>query len=104
LAQKAKYKVIAKIDSIIGSCPVYKGGEKIVVENSAINLDETDAVCLPLLSTMMHEFMWRQHLGHGSAGAGGWDYSKERTKCPKAAPPYGEGYVVVSWETVPLEK
>lgn len=100
---KAKYRVVAKIESVYGDCPVYNGGEKIVMENGVINLAETDAICLQLLSTLIHEYMARQHMDYWYTGEG-FDYAKEKTKCPRAGPPHGEGYVIVSYEAIPVEK
>jgi hypothetical protein len=99
----AKNRVVAKIESVHGKCPVYEGGEKIVMENGVINLAETDAVCLQLLSTLIHEYMAKQHADYWQS-FGGFDYSKEKTKCPRAGPPHGEGYVIVNFESTPVEK
>jgi len=103
LCFNAKYRVVAKIESVYGECPVYEGGEKIVMENGVIDLAETDAVCLQLLSTLIHEYMAKQHLDYWQS-FGGFDYSKEKTKCPRTGPPHGEGYVIVSFESTPVEK
>lgn len=102
----AKYKVVAKIDSVYGKCPVYKGGEKIVMEDGTLNLQETDAVCLQLLGTLIHEYMVKQHRNYWetSETLDSWDYSKEKTKCPRVGPPFGEGYVVVSFDSILKEK
>ena len=102
MANKAKCKVIATIDDVHGICPVYKGGEKIVMQDGILNLEETDAVCLQLLSTLIHEYMVKQHQDYWKT-EGGFDYSKEKTKCPRGGPPYGEGYVIVSTESIPQE-
>ena len=103
LCYRAKYRFVAKIESVFGKCPVYKGGEKIVLENGEIDLEDSDAVCLQLLSTMMHGYMARQHEDYWRT-TGGFDYSKEKSKCPRGSPPYGEGYVLVSYETIPVEE
>lgn len=98
----AKHKLIAKIDTVFGRCPVYQGGEQIVMEHGILNMEETDAVCLQLLSTLIHEYMARQHQEYWETGEG-FDYSQEKTKCPRGGPPFGEGYVIVSYESIPLE-
>jgi uncharacterized repeat protein (TIGR04076 family) len=102
MAYKAKYKVVATIDSVHGTCPIYRGGEKIVMQDGILNLKETDAVCLQLLSTLIHEYMAKQHQDYWQT-TGGFDYSKEKTKCPRGGPPYGDGYVIVSSESIPQE-
>jgi hypothetical protein len=103
LCFNAKYKLVAKVESVYGECPIYEGGEQIVRETGVINLAETDAVCLQLLSTLIHEYMAKQHLDYWQS-FGGFDYSNEKTKCPRAGPPHGEGYVIVSCESTPIKK
>lgn len=39
---------------IRGKCPVYKLGDKIIIEDPEINLKETDALCVHALSTLLH--------------------------------------------------
>ena len=39
---------------IRGSCPVYKVGDKIVIDTPRILLDRTDALCTHALSTLLH--------------------------------------------------
>jgi len=103
LTRKRIRKVIVRIDEVVGECPVYKGGEKIVIEGDEVDTDESDAVCLPLLSSLVDGVKWRQHLGMKGSG-GGWDYSKERQKCPRNDRPYGKGFAIVTWEVSPLEE
>lgn len=102
MAYKTKYKVVATIDAVHGTCPVYQGGEKIVMEDGMLNLKETDAVCLQLLSTLIHEYLVKQHQDYWQT-SGGFDYAHEKTKCPRGGPPYGDGYVIVSTESIPQE-
>jgi len=99
---KAKYRIVAEVESVYGKCPVYSGGEKIVIENGVVDLAETDAICLQLLSTLIHTYMAREHIDYWRE-AGGFDYTKEKTKCPRAGPPHGEGYVIVSLKETPTK-
>ena len=101
---KGMYKVIAKIEEIVGECPVYRGGERIVVEGNEVNMEETDAICIPLLASLIDGVKWRQHLGMKGSGEEGWDYSKERQMCPRNAHPHGRGFAIVSWEVSPIEE
>jgi uncharacterized repeat protein (TIGR04076 family) len=39
---------------IRGTCPVYKKGDKIVVDDPEIVLEKTDALCTHALSTLLH--------------------------------------------------
>ncbi|MGD9627545.1 MAG: TIGR04076 family protein, partial [Methanobacteriales archaeon] len=42
------------VHRIKGKCPVYKEGDKIIVDDPQILLDETDALCTHALSTILH--------------------------------------------------
>ena len=51
------------VHEIKGNCPVYEVGDRIVVENPFIKLEETDALCTHALSTILHyvlvlEYYW----------------------------------------------
>ncbi|MBN2259981.1 MAG: TIGR04076 family protein [Clostridiales bacterium] len=39
---------------ICGKCPVYKVGDKIIVDDPKIMLNKTDALCTHTLSTILH--------------------------------------------------
>jgi len=43
-----------KVHEIRGKCPVYRLGDKMVVDGPRIVLEETDAVCVHALSTLLH--------------------------------------------------
>jgi len=43
-----------KVREIRGTCPVYKLGDRIVIDNPRIVLDKTDALCTHALSTLLH--------------------------------------------------
>lgn len=43
-----------EVCEVRGHCPVYKVGDKITVVDPEIALDETDALCVHALSTILH--------------------------------------------------
>ena len=43
-----------KVHEIKGLCPVYKKGDRIVVDDPEIVLEKTDALCTHALSTVLH--------------------------------------------------
>jgi len=43
-----------KVCHIKGKCPVYKVGDRIVIDDPMILLDRTDALCTHALSTLLH--------------------------------------------------
>ena len=46
--------MIIRVKEIRGRCPVYKGGEKIVIEGPEIVLEKTDKLCIHALATILH--------------------------------------------------
>ena len=42
------------VHEIRGYCPVYKVGDKIVIDDPEIILEKTDALCTHALSTILH--------------------------------------------------
>lgn len=43
-----------KVCDIRGKCPVHKIGDKLMIDNPKIVLEETDAVCVHALSSLLH--------------------------------------------------
>lgn len=51
------------VHEIRGTCPVYRVGDKIIIENPEIDLEKTNALCTHALSTILHyalilEYNW----------------------------------------------
>lgn len=47
-------KLIIEVAEIRGKCPVYKKGDKIVIDGPEIVLEETDAICIHALAPLLH--------------------------------------------------
>ena len=43
-----------RVCEIKGICPVYKVGDRMIIDGPRISLDKTDAVCVHALSTLLH--------------------------------------------------
>ena len=43
-----------EVCKIRGKCPVHKLGDKIIIKGAKIMLEETDAVCVHALSSLLH--------------------------------------------------
>ena len=43
-----------EVHEIRGKCPVYRVGDKMVIDDPKIVLEKTDAVCVHALSTLLH--------------------------------------------------
>ena len=50
-----------KVCEIRGRCPVYKLGDRIVVDDPEIVLSQTDALCTHALSTLLHYVTILEH-------------------------------------------
>jgi len=47
-------KLIIEVSEIRGKCPVYKKGDKIVIDGPEIVLEKTDAICIHALAPLLH--------------------------------------------------
>ncbi len=58
-----QHRVIYEVEEIRGSCPVYKVGDKVVMDSKypveVINLEESDAVCLRIIDNMWSQKVWQ---------------------------------------------
>ena len=50
---KEKYRLVITVKEIRGNCPVFKVGDKIVVESPKIVVSETDNICIHALGCML---------------------------------------------------
>ena len=93
-----KHRVTYEVEQIQGTCPVYKVGDKVVIDSQppteVINLKESTAVCRRILDNMTFPL----ELQHGSddladyqtAGVG-----ESRIACPMPGDPWTScGYVI----------
>lgn len=46
-------KLIIEVSEIRGKCPVYKKGDKIVIDGPEIVLEKTDAICIHALAPLL---------------------------------------------------
>ena len=86
-----------KVREVRGNCPVYKVGDKIVIDDPMILLNRTDALCTHALSTLLHyatmlEHDWRPvKLGLTTPKDGEHAYMQ----CVDPGEPYTEGGTVI---------
>ena len=96
--------LIAKVVAIEGNCPVYEIGDKIVIEDGfRLNLEETDAVCMHSLASLMPYYVALSKGVSpdqlGLAGEGGRAY----VQCLDPAKYTGGGTVTFEVEITELE-
>jgi uncharacterized repeat protein (TIGR04076 family) len=86
-----------KVCKITGECPVYKVGDKMVIDDPKILLNKTDAICTHALSTLLHYVTILEHdwcpvkLGLTTSH----DPDHAYMQCVDPGEPYTEGGTVI---------
>jgi uncharacterized repeat protein (TIGR04076 family) len=88
-------ELIFEVAEIRGKCPVYKIGDKIVIDGPEIVLEETDAICIHALASLLHYAVaLREDVDPEKLGL-----SKEKDiayiQCVDPGEPYTEGGTVI---------
>ena len=90
-------RLIIKVKEIRGTCPVFKPGDKIVIDGPEINLRESDAVCIHALSNLSTVIVaLREGIPPHKLGLAPTEDSKVAYyQCFDPGPPYTEGGTVI---------
>lgn len=84
-----------RVHKVKGFCPVYEEGDRIVIEDPEIDLEETDALCTHALSTILHYSTALEH----DASTEDLGLSKEEgvayMQCVDPGEPYTDGGTVI---------
>ena len=89
------YRVIITVKEIRGHCPIYKVGDKILIEKFYINSKNSQNICIHALSsmlTLLSSFL------HGSSAVELGIGSQENIgylQCPDPGSPYTKGGTVL---------
>ena len=96
MAFEEKYRLIIIVKEIRGKCPVFKIGEKIVVESPKVLVSETDSICihafgclLPMLVPLTHGTSFKKLGLTKEEGEIGY------IQCLDPGKPYTEGGTVI---------
>jgi len=84
-----------KVREIRGRCPVYKVGDKIVIDDPSILLDKTDAVCVHALSTLLHYVVALEEGADPVKLGLSKDKGHAYLQCVDPGKPYTEGGTVI---------
>ncbi len=84
-----------KVREIRGRCPVYKVGDKIVIDDPSILLDKTDAVCIHALSTLLHYVVALEEGADPVKLGLSKDKGHAYLQCVDPGKPYTEGGTVI---------
>ena len=85
------------VAEVRGYCPVYKVGDKIVVDDPEIDLEKTDALCTHALSSLLHYILALEggvdpvSLGLSKPG----DREHAYVQCVDPGEPYTNGGTVI---------
>lgn len=88
-----------KVVEIRGKCPVFKLGDRIVIEGPQVKLDETDAICTHAFASLLPYIVaLRKGIKPSDIGLGKGD--KAYVQCLDPGPPYTDGGTVIFEITV----
>ncbi|CAB50298.1 TIGR04076 family protein [Pyrococcus abyssi] len=92
-------RLVIKVIDIKGKCPIYKIGDKIIIEGPEVKLDETDALCIHAFASLLpYIIAFRKGVKPSEIGLG--DEKKAYVHCPDPGPPYTPGGTVTFEITV----
>jgi len=96
LAMNKSYRLIVTVKKVRGTCPVFKVGDKIVIESPKIIPEKTDALCVHALGSMLSMII---ALGHGVSfkelGLAVEEGDVGYVQCLDPGPPYTLGGTVL---------
>ncbi len=88
-------RFVAEVVEVRGRCPVFKVGDRIVIEGPRVVMEETDAICVHALPVILH-YMIAVREGVSTKKLG---LSKEEgvayLQCPDPGEPYTGGGTVI---------
>ncbi|NJE43061.1 TIGR04076 family protein [Thermococcus sp. GR6] len=88
-----------RVVEIRGKCPVFRSGDKIVIDGPTINLEETDALCTHALASLLPYIVaLRKGIKPKELGLGRGE--KAYVQCLDPGPPYTDGGTVIFEITV----
>lgn len=92
-------RVVIRVVEVRGNCPVFREGDRIVIEGAQVSLKETDAICTHAFASFLpHLVALRKGIKPSELGLGRGD--KAYVQCLDPGPPYTEGGTVIFEITV----
>lgn len=91
-----KYRLTIIVKKIRGNCPVFKIGNKIVIDSPKIVVDETDNVCIHALGCMLSMIVPLSHgISFKQLGLATEENEKGYIQCLDPGKPYTDGGTVL---------
>lgn len=90
------YRLAVRVKEIRGKCPVFKVGDKIVIESPHIIPQETDAICVHALGSMLSMIVALSHgVSFKELGLAQKEGAIGYVQCLDPGPPYTTGGTVI---------
>ncbi|MEM2890871.1 MAG: TIGR04076 family protein [Candidatus Hadarchaeum sp.] len=90
-----KYRLTITVKEIRGKCPVYKVGDKIIIDDFYIDARKSKNICMHALSAMLM-LIWALAHGHSAKELGiGEEDEIGYLQCPDPGPPHTKGGTVL---------
>ena len=90
------YRLIVAVKDIRGRCPVFKVGDKIVVESPKIVVDRTDNMCVHALGCMLSMFVpLSRGISFKQLGLATEENERGYVQCLDPGKPYTDGGTVL---------
>jgi uncharacterized repeat protein (TIGR04076 family) len=91
-----KYRLIITVKEIRGNCPVFKVGDRIVVESPKIVVDETDNICIHAFGCMLSMIVPLSHgISFKKLGLAKEEDENGYVQCLDPGKPYTDGGTVL---------
>ncbi len=96
MRDEEKYRLIITVKEIRGNCPVFKVGERIVIESPKIVVDKTDNLCIHALGCMLSMIVPLSHgISFKQLGLAEKEGEKGYVQCLDPGKPYTDGGTVL---------
>lgn len=96
MPEERKYRLIITVKEIRGNCPVFKVGDRIVVESPRIIVEKTDNICVHALGSMFSMIVpLSRGISFKSLGLTRREEEKGYLQCLDPGKPYTDGGTVL---------
>ena len=93
---KEKYRLVITVKKIRGNCPVFKVGDKTVIDSPKIVVSETDNICIHALGCMLSMIVPLSHgISFKKLGLAREEDEKGYVQCLDPGKPYTDGGTVL---------
>ena len=96
MTKQEKYRLILTVKEIRGNCPVFKVGERIVIESPRIVVDKTNNLCIHALGCMLSTIVpLSRGISFKQLGLARDEGEKGYIQCLDPGKPYTDGGTVL---------